>query len=318
MAILDCPTDQTLRNYILGDCSDAISDEIEGHLAQCTACEATISEFDSADDTLIRHLPLAAATATDVSAPQPGWIDVLRQQPPLAGQGDIHIERVERDLQPAVSGEAPRMPDGCANYELLGVLGRGGMGVVFLARHRQLNRRVALKVVRPDALSSGEARRRFQREIQILGGLNHPGIVMATDAGTVGSGAYLVMELIDGADLGRVVREGGPLTIEAACEAGRQVADALAAAHGSGAVHRDVKPSNIMVDFSGRVRLLDFGLAHMTLMTHHSGETSVGRLLGTLDYMAPEQADGERQVDARADLYGLGTLRRGCGNNSWR
>ena len=306
MAEFDCPTDQALRNYMLGDCSDAISEEIEGHLACCATCEATISQFDAADDTLLRHLPLAGATAAGAAATPPGWVDVLRRQPPVGDRGDVPNGSIDQDFQQAESDAAPRLPDSCGNYELLGVLGRGGMGVVFLARHRQLDRRVALKVVRPDALSSLEARRRFQREIRILGGLNHPGIVMATDAGTVGAGAYLVMELIEGADLGRIARDGGPLAIEAACEAGRQIAEALAAAHASGAIHRDVKPSNIMVDRGGRVRLLDFGLAHMTMTTHHSGETSVGRLLGTLDYMAPEQADGRRQVDARADLYGLG------------
>ncbi|MBS0264703.1 MAG: efflux RND transporter periplasmic adaptor subunit [Planctomycetes bacterium] len=306
MAQLDCPNNQTLRNYLLGKCSDVLSVEIEGHLSHCSECEATISQFDSADDTLLRHLPLAPAAATSEPEDPPGWIHELRQEPPAEGGGDMRPDNLGRIPSTAEVHEMPPLPDGCANYELLGVLGRGGMGVVFLARHRQLNRRVALKVVRPDALSSREARQMFQREIQILGQLNHPGIVMATDAGTVASGAYLVMELIEGADLGRVVREGGPLTVEAACAVGRQVAEALAAAHGSGAIHRDVKPSNIMVDLNGRARLLDFGLAHMTLMMQHSGDTSVGRLLGTLDYMAPEQAGGQCPVDSRADLYSLG------------
>ena len=306
MSKTDCPTDQALRDYILGNCSDAASEEIEGHLTQCTTCEATISQFDSADDTLVRHLPLAAAATEGAAAPRPGWIDVLRGRPPSSGSGQVQNGQSEQAAPATGPDWTSKLPDGCANYELLGVLGRGGMGVVFLARHRQLNRRVALKVVRPDALSNGQARRRFQREIQILGGLNHAGIVMATDAGTVGAGAYLVMELIDGADLGRIVREGGPLTIEAACEAGRQTSEALAAAHGGGVVHRDVKPSNIMLDCHGRVRLLDFGLAHVTLTTQNSGETSVERLLGTLDFMAPEQTEPQRPVDARADLYGLG------------
>jgi serine/threonine protein kinase len=304
MTNLECPRHETLRNYALGNCGDSLADEIEGHLSHCPACEATIAQFDSADDTLMRHLPLAAAVTGD-SPPAAAWIDVLREQPPLE-QGTGTQERPTAKPQSGAASEAAVLPDGFANYELLGVIGRGGMGVVFLARHRQLNRRVALKVVRPEALSSSEARRRFAQEIRILGGLNHPGIVMATDAGTVGSGAYLVMELIDGADLGRVVREGGPLTIEAACEAGRQIAEALAAAHAGSAVHRDVKPSNIMVDRAGRVRLLDFGLAQTARVIYDSGETSVGRLLGTLDYMAPEQADGRQAVDERADLYGLG------------
>ncbi len=302
----ECPGSETLRKYALGEISDAISDEIELHLADCPACEATIAQWDSADDTLMRHLPLAAVANANDPAPAAGWIDVLREQPP--GDGPSTPQSARDDAGAGGAGEAPRLPDGLANYELLGVVGRGGMGVVFLARHRQLNRRVALKVIRPEAVSSAEARRRFQREIQILGGLNHPGIVMATDAGTVGAAAFLVMELIDGADLGRVVRDGGPLSIAEACEAARQVAEALAAAHASGAVHRDVKPSNIMVDFTGRVRLLDFGLAHMTRLMNESDETSVGRLLGTLDYMAPEQTDGRQSVDARADLYGLGAM----------
>lgn len=293
-----CPSDQILRQYVLGDCSDDLSDDVERHVAACPECETTIAQFDTADDTLLRHLPLAAAANRDVP-PAGGWIDLLRWHIPAAGQSDVSKEIAE---------PAAPLADGFANYDVLGELGRGGMGVVFLARHKQLHRRVALKVVRPEALSSFAARRRFQREIQILGGLHHPGIVMATDAGIVGRGAYLVMEWIDGVDFGRLVRDGGPLTIETACEAGRQIAEALAAAHKSGVVHRDVKPSNTMVDTAGRVRLLDFGLAHMTRVVQDSGDTSVGRLLGTLDYMAPEQAAGEGQIDARADLYGLGAM----------
>jgi len=129
---------------------------------------------------------------------------------------------------------------------------------------------------------------------------------MATDAGHVGSAAYLVMELVQGADLARLVRRGGPLAVAETCEVGRQMAAALAAAHAMGTIHRDVKPSNAMVDGEGRVKLLDFGLAHLATLAAEHRETSLGRLLGTLDYMAPEQADSGQTIDARADLYGLG------------
>lgn len=302
-----CPNRQTLLQYSLGECPDSLSDEVERHVTDCPACEDSIAQFDTAADTLMRHLPLAAA-ALNAAEPQPGWIDILRDCPPL----DPPVEPGNRaQRRPGVASNSQidsQLADGFVNYDVLGILGRGGMGVVFLARHRQLNRRVALKVVRPDAMSSDVARRRFQREIQILGGLNHPGIVMATDAGVVGRGAYLVMEWIDGTDLGRLVQTGGPLAIESTCEVGRQIAEALAAAHSSGVVHRDVKPSNTMVDAAGRVRLLDFGLAHMTRLIQETGDTSVGHLLGTLDYMAPEQADGEGQIDARSDLYALGAM----------
>jgi len=286
-----------LRNYAIGDCDNATSEEIERHLAACPACEDTIAGFDSADDTLMRHLPLAAVGTQQTGSDRPGWLERLRSGPPADSADDVHSQA---DQQPAAS------LGGLSAYELLGVLGRGGMGVVYRARHRQLNRIVAIKVLSPRMVSAAEARRRFEREIQILGSLNHPGVVMATDAGRIGSAAYLVMELVQGADLARLVRRGGPLAVAEACEVGRQMAAALAAAHALGTIHRDVKPSNAMADGQGRVKLLDFGLAHLATLAAEHRETSLGRLLGTLDYMAPEQADSGQAIDARADLYGLG------------
>lgn len=298
MILTHCPNDQTLRNYVIGDCHDGFAEEIEQHLANCPACEETIAQLDSVGDTLMRSLPMAGVKTVSSIEKSPHWLDRLRNGPPLAKNSETHE-----------SGELPAATpsEGLANYELLGTLGKGGMGIVYLARHKQLNRLVALKVLSPRALAAPEARRRFLREIHMLGSLNHPGIVMATDAGTVASGAYLVMELIDGADLARIVREGGPLTVAEACEVARQMALALAAAHESGAIHRDVKPSNVMIDRQeGRGRLLDFGLARLGLSLQEGGETSVGRLLGTLDYMSPEQVGGAQSVDQRTDLYGLG------------
>ena len=298
MTLETCPTNQDLREYAIGNCRDDLCQKIEEHLSVCPTCEDTIAQFDFVDDTLMRHLPLAVAGRGAAPEPSPLWLDRLRKGVPQPTENGFPAGTM---LPTAVPKE------GLANYELLGVLGQGGMGIVYLARHRQLNRRVALKVLSPRLLAAPEAHQRFQREIQLLGRLNHPGIVMATDAGTVASGAYLVMELIDGADLARVVRERGPLSVGEACEVGRQLADALAAAHASGAIHRDVKPSNVMIDRQqGRVRLLDFGLARLEMSLLESGETSLGRLLGTLDYMAPEQSEGDQSVDLRADLYGLG------------
>ncbi|MES2792307.1 MAG: serine/threonine-protein kinase [Planctomycetota bacterium] len=298
MTLGTCPTDQDLREYAIGNCGDDLYQNIEEHLRACPTCEDTIAQFDCVDDTLMRHLPLAVAGQIPTPAPAPLWLDRLRERVPQPSDNEFTAGTTPPTAIPQ---------EGLANYELLGVLGRGGMGIVYLARHRQLNRRVALKVLSPHLLATPEAHYRFQREIQLLGRLNHPGIVMATDAGTVASGAYLVMELIDGADLSRVVREKGPLSVGEACEVGRQLAEALAAAHESGAIHRDVKPSNVMIDRQqGRVRLLDFGLARLEMSLVESGETSLGRLLGTLDYMAPEQSEGDQAVDFRADFYGLG------------
>lgn len=290
-----CPTPNSLRNYAVGSCEDKLADEIEQHLALCPSCEETLAEFDDTNDSLLRHLPLAGAEA-ESDVVQPAWLDELRHGSP---------ELMERKRERNAPAEAPQVLDELSAYELLGVLGRGGMGVVYRARHRQLNRIVAVKVVNPRLISAAEARRRFEREIRILGSLHHPGIVMATDAGRIGDAAYLVMELIDGIDLQRLVTGGGPLSIDEACEVGRQIAEALAAAHQAGAIHRDVKPSNAMLDRQGRVKLLDFGLAHVVPLSADQ-DTSLGRLLGTLNYMAPEQADGESEIDTRSDLFGLG------------
>lgn len=292
---VECPSAQLLRRYAIGDLDDDASDDVERHLALCPACEDSLAQCDSAEDSLMRHLPLAGALAGEAQSEPPGWLDQLRNGP----------------LEPATSAAAPSSRPAepaveFSSYELLGVLGHGGMGVVYRARHRQLGRLVALKVLSPRLMATAEARRRFEREIRVLGGLHHPGIVMATDANRIDGAAYLVMELIDGVDMARMVRDGGPLSVAEACEAGRQMALALAAAHRAGTVHRDIKPSNVMLDRLGRAKLLDFGLAHLTELSTESHDTSLGRLLGTLDYMAPEQAESEGVLDARADLFGLG------------
>jgi hypothetical protein len=292
---VECPSHELLSRYAIGELDDDASDDIERHLAVCPACEDSLAQCDSEEDSLMRHLPLAASQAVEPLSQPPGWLAQLRTGP---------LEAVT--AAPALAPRASEPPAEFSSYELLGVLGHGGMGVVYRARHRQLDRLVALKVLSPRLMATAEARRRFEREIRVLGSLHHPGIVMATDANRIDGAAYLVMELIDGVDLARLVRQEGPLTIAEACEAGRQIADALATAHGAGTIHRDIKPSNVMIDRLGRVKLLDFGLAHLAEASTESLDTSLGRLLGTLDYMAPEQADCHRPLDARVDLFGLG------------
>jgi serine/threonine protein kinase len=293
MLATPCPSFEELRRYSLGECDEPAGRRIEEHLNRCSACEETLADFDSADDTLVRHLPLAASADPRSDA---AWLDRLRRLP--HGQFPDEMEFLKNDEQPGAG-------DFLGSYRLLACIGRGGMGVVYRAMHNQLDRVVALKVLSPHLVASAAARARFDREIQIVGKLEYPGIVRASDAGREGQVAYLVMEYIDGVDLSRLVRRGGPLNVPEACEAARQIAEALAAAHAIGAVHRDVKPSNVMIDRGGRAKLLDFGLAHLSAEVAADRETTLGRLLGTLDYLSPEQAEGE-PLDHRADLYGLG------------
>lgn len=193
-------------------------------------------------------------------------------------------------------------------YVLLERVGQGGMGQVFKARHVVMNRVVALKVIRDERLETQEAVRRFRREIQAAAQLAHPNIVLAHDAGEVGGRHYLVMELIDGQDLGRLVQRQGPLATAQACELVRQAALGLQHAHERGLIHRDIKPSNLLLSREGVVKVLDLGLALLRAEAPGAAThlTETGTVMGTPDFLAPEQAIDPRQADARADVYSLG------------
>ena len=191
-------------------------------------------------------------------------------------------------------------------YVILDVLGSGGMGRVFRALHRKMNRVVALKVLPPSAMDCAESVERFQREIQAVAKLSHPNIVTAHDAGSCGDMYFFVMDLIDGQDLAQCVKEHGPLPVKEALDYVLQVAKGLEYAHGQGVVHRDIKPSNLIVDAGGTVKILDLGVARCQNAPLDGNLTNTGCLLGTVDYMAPEQAINTKQADHRADIYSLG------------
>ena len=187
-------------------------------------------------------------------------------------------------------------------YRILDVLGQGGMGQVFRAEHSMMGREVAVKVL-PRAKSTPETEAAFRREIRMLGRLDHPNLVRALDAGHDGKVYYLVTELVDGVDLRKQVLKYGTLDEVAAASVVTQVARGLAYAHSQGLVHRDVKPGNILVTPAGIAKLLDVGLAGSVL---ESESTRLGRVVGTMDYMAPEQIRSPDAVGPAADVYGLG------------
>lgn len=286
-----CYSREQLEGYLGGELADPLSDQIEDHVADCPSCEDTLSELDASDNTLIRTLRLksGAAAASD----SPAWVENVAGSPfeaPRAEPAEV------KDDHPSRLGD----------YELQNVIGRGGMSVVFSARHTHLGRDVALKVLLPTHQQHGISRDRFAREMRAVGALDHPAIVRATDAGQYRNTSYLVMEKIDGVDLTRVFRKLGPLSVPDACRIAAEAARGLAYAHKKGVVHRDIKPSNLIINDQGAVKILDFGLARVqSVVGEVSMQTTVGQLLGTLDYMAPEQADGS-DVDARADIYALG------------
>ena len=214
---------------------------------------------------------------------------VLTAGPPKAGPGPL--------VPPFVLGQ----------YRVVEKIGEGGMGAVYRALHGRLKKEVALKILPPGHSADPHSVSRFEREMEAIGRLNHDNIVRATDAGEADGVHYLVMELIDGIDLARLVRLTGPLPVAAACELVRQAAVGLQYAHENGLVHRDVKPSNLLLSIDGGLKITDLGLALLNRDDRASGELTVtGQVMGTADYMAPEQWEDSHAVDIRADLYSLG------------
>jgi serine/threonine protein kinase len=183
------------------------------------------------------------------------------------------------------------------------------MGAVYEAIHSRLGRSVAIKVLPRPVAVDPEYQIRFEREVRAVGKLDHPNVVRATDAGVMDGVPYLVMELVDGVDLARMVRSIGPLPIADACEIVRQAAEGLTHAHRKGIVHRDVKPSNLMVTAVGVVKVLDMGLAIFVSHMDQISERITGpTVLGTHDYMAPEQWLDPGVVSEKVDIYGLGCV----------
>jgi serine/threonine protein kinase len=209
------------------------------------------------------------------------------------------------------------LPSGArlGSYELLGSIGRGGMGEVYRARDSKLGRQVAVKVLRPDFASDPERLRRFEQEARAASALNHPNIVHIYEIGEDAGTHFIAMELVEGRSLREILAEA-PLDGERILDLARQLADGLAKAHAAGIVHRDVKPENVMVTEDGFVKILDFGLAKLVALPFASGDSEMatlartrhGMLIGTVEYMSPEQASGKSSVDHRSDQFSLGLI----------
>lgn len=193
------------------------------------------------------------------------------------------------------------------NYVILDELGQGGMGTVFRARHRSMERVVALKILVPELSQRPNALARFQREMKATSRLEHPNLIVVHDAGESDGTYYLVMEYIEGTDLKTLVDQTGPLPEDRAIFCIAEAARGLEYAHAQGVIHRDVNPSNILLDSSGTTKILDMGIARVQSAEEDQAQlTAIGQILGTLDYMSPEQAVDARKADTRADIYSLG------------
>ena len=292
--------------------------------SQDSELEQVVNDLAKWDASDVGNPPSAAEDATlrELKAELDTLASELREPPPVdefEDESDCRraVELVEKiGREPTLStqkvleeaqGEDSDLGQ-IGPYQILGKVGEGGMGTVYKALHTKLDKIVALKVLPTNKLKDVHAVARFEREMKAVGKLEHPNIVRATDAGESDGKHFLVMEYVDRFDLSAIVRSTGPLPVADACEVIRQSAIGLQHAHEHGLVHRDLKPSNLMLAASGQVKVLDMGLA--LLEEHRLAEqrdlTTTGQLMGTLDYMAPEQGADSHEVDIRADIYSLG------------
>jgi len=241
---------------------------------------------------------------TERPPPSPADSGVLSAEAESKSSGEGSASKVIREIRPGTT---------IGNYRILETLGQGGMGVVLKAQHMRMDRLVALKVLRSQAVSSPIAVRRFQQEVRAAARLSHPNIVTAFDADEVDGVHFLVMEYVNGKSLAELLSQRGKLDVKDALDYVLQTARGLEYAHSEGVIHRDIKPGNLLLDKRGVVKILDMGLASM--QETHSEEspqrgnefvTQENQLLGTFDYMPPEQAEDARSVDSRADIYALG------------
>jgi serine/threonine-protein kinase len=290
------PDADTLAAFGRGELPPAELAAVAVHVARCDACCAVVAA--ARDDTLVGLAREVGATPPDSTPAPAGHTAVTPDRPP--------------DL-PSIAGVPAALVDH-PRYRILGELGAGGMGVVYKAEHRMMDRVVALKVMAPHLTARREAVERFRKEVKAAAKLDHPNIVRAHDAEEAGGLHFLVMEYVEGISLDRLVTRRGPLPVPMACQFARQVALGLQHAAGRGMVHRDIKPHNLMVTRKGQVKVLDFGLARFARDveaegvpgTRKAAATAPNLVMGTPDYISPEQAQSSRDVDIRADLYSLG------------
>ena len=268
----ECPSREHLELHTSRSLDPAKQTSVATHVRGCAKCQQTMVSLNPHQATVAFRLPSKAAD------------DSLRDD-------ELPVELLHH----------PR-------YRVLGILGQGGMGVVYKAEHRLLERLVVLKVIRPDLLANPIVVQRFQREARLAARMTHPNVVAVYEAESFGSTQMLVMEFIEGMNLAELVDERGLLPPAEACELIRQAAAGLEHVHQQGLVHRDIKPHNVFVSRTGQVKILDLGMATLKSGPGPTGDalTADRQFLGTVDYAAPEQWESSRDVDIRADIYSLG------------
>jgi Leucine-rich repeat (LRR) protein len=309
----ECPSLDQLRQLLADQLSGPPGEAVEAHLQACRRCQQALERITSASDSPAGggvprpFRPQAAQTAAA------NFLHRLEKKPP----GATRVSRPGQHEAAETIAPGPTRPlaplpaRSIAGYELLAELGRGGMGVVYKARQVRLGRVVALKVIPKERMTDPGLVRRFRREIQAAAQLSHPNVVRAYDAGEAEGTHFFAMEYVEGSDLASLLRKQGRLPVDRACDYIRQASLGLQHAWQCGLVHRDIKPHNLLLSAQGVLKVADLGLVrlHETAPINDrtfSTLTEEGMLMGTPDYLAPEQTNDAHSADIRSDLYSLG------------
>lgn len=311
-----CISDNLLLQYLLNDLDTDTSELVRVHLNECPSCQKR-TEIYSEDSELKEwqecHLrrqngddsqnhpfsqdKLDRLFNSTVSSINQSKTKVAKNTLP-SGHNSSILLRKEHDQTPIrIIGQ----------YQLIKKIGQGGMGVVYQSIHSRLKKQVVLKLLLNKDWDNTDQTQRFYREMELVGQLDHPNIVKATDAGEADDTCFLVMEFLNGHDLKTILKQEGPLSITAACSILRQAANGLQYIHNHDLIHRDIKPSNLFLTTEGQVKILDLGLAGL----RHEGSslndlTDTNCIMGSAYYMAPEQAQSIKTIDQRSDIYSLG------------
>lgn len=293
-----CPSPDVLRRLCAGGLRSQEEAAITDHIDRCKVCQSTLDEIGACLDATSGMTPHSEPLLDSNELRQ--RLQKLKEDLPAESR---HSVKTFTDLLPWLepSGEIGRIDE----FDLLECVGRGGMGIVFRAHDKSLDRIVAIKVLSPALLADVTAPDRFLREARSAAGVNHPHVVTVHAVSQIRELPYLVMEFVDGESLQERMDREGQLPLPAIITIAKQMAEALAAAHATGVIHRDVKPANVLLDTTTHnAKLTDFGLARVV---EGSSLTRSGLLLGTPEFIAPEQVQGA-PVDHRADLFSLGSV----------
>ncbi|MEQ8788438.1 MAG: serine/threonine-protein kinase [Pirellulaceae bacterium] len=312
------PLEQELDEAIADLPRADLREELHASLAEEPAADVDCEHFLSKLSEVGVLSPDEFATVSESMSADPSAADPRQLASQLVTAGKL----TEYQASALLKGEPELLID---KYLILDLIDVGGMGMVFKAIHRTMNRVVAVKMISQQALASSDQVKRFQREVRVTATLEHPNIVRSYDADESRGVNFLVMEYVRGKNLHKIVRTSGPLSLSRAVDCTRQAAVGLQYAHERGIVHRDIKPGNLLLDDHGTVKILDLGLAHFDETLQHSEAasnspeadngrpyvcrselTAVGMVLGTASFMAPEQSLDSHLVDSRSDVYSLG------------